>query len=115
MKTKIFHNPQCSKSRQTLALLLDKGIKPEIIDYLKTPPDRKALQNILKMLGMKPIDLIRKREALYKELELGKHADNTQMLLDVMIENPILIERPIVISNNKAVIGRPPELVLDII
>ena len=115
MKAKIFHNPRCSKSRQTLALLLDNGIEIEVINYLKTPPDHKTLQNILKMLGMDPIDLIRKGEALYKELDIDNHADNAQTLINIMIKNPILIERPIVVANNKAVIGRPPELVLDII
>ena len=115
MAIKIFHNPRCSKSRQTLALLTERGIKPEIIDYLKKPPSQKTLQSILKMLGINPIDLIRKGEALYTELDLDNHSNDAQILIDAMIKNPILIERPIVIANNRAVIGRPPELVLDII
>ena len=111
----LYHNPRCSKSRQTLALLTERGIKPEIIDYLKKPPSQKTLQSILKMLGINPIDLIRKGEALYTELDLDNHTNDPQILIDAMIRNPILIERPIVIANNRAVIGRPPELVLDII
>jgi len=115
MKAKIFHNPRCSKSRKTLEILLEKGIQTEVIQYLKTPPDHKTLENILKMLNIKPIDLIRKGETLYKELNVSKYQNNSEMLLKIMIENPILIERPIVLVNNKAVIGRPPELVLSII
>ena len=95
MKAKIFHNPRCSKSRQTLALLLDNDIEIEVINYLKTPPDHKTLQNILKMLGMDPIDLIRKGEALYKELDIDNHADNAQALINIMIKNPILMNVPL--------------------
>ena len=115
MKAKIFHNPRCSKSRKTLELLLEREIETEIVEYLKKPPDCQTLKNILKMLDLKPFDLVRKGEKLYKELDVGKHENNADALLKIMAQNPILIERPIVIANNKAVIGRPPELVLSII
>ena len=115
MKAKIFHNPKCSKSRKTLEILLEKGVDTEIVQYLKTPPDHKTLENILKILNIKPMDLMRKGEALYKELGIDKYQNNPEMLIKIMIKNPILIERPIVLANNKAVIGRPPELVLSII
>tara|TARA_B100000959_G_scaffold231099_1_gene247430 strand:- start:223 stop:588 length:366 start_codon:yes stop_codon:yes gene_type:complete len=115
MKAKIFHNPRCSKSRKTLEILLERGVDTEIVQYLKTPPDHKTLENILKILNIKPMDLMRKGEVLYKELNIDKYQNNSEMLIKIMIENPILIERPIVLANNKAVIGRPPELVLSII
>lgn len=115
MKATIYHNPRCSKSRQTLALLEEKGIDLEIIEYLQTPPDRETLQDILAKLELTPMDLMRKGEAIYKELKLGDKADDTQALLDAMLENPQLIERPIVLANGKASIGRPPESVLDIL
>ena len=115
MKAIIYHNPRCSKSRQTLALLEDKGIELEIIEYLNTPPDQQTLQDILSKLDINPLDLMRKGESIYKELELDKKADDTQALLNAMVENPILIERPIVLANDKAAIGRPPESVLDIL
>jgi arsenate reductase len=115
MKAKIFHNPRCSKSRKTLELLLEKEVETEIVEYLKKPPDCQTLKDILKMLDLKPFDLVRTGEKLYKELDVGKYENNTDALLKIMTQNPILIERPIVIANNKAVIGRPPELVLNII
>lgn len=115
MKTKIFHNPRCSKSRLALSLLQKSQIEIEIIEYLKKPPSYQDILNILKMLNIKPIDLIRKREVLFKELELEKYIDDNHMLVEAMVNNPILIERPIIISGNRAVIGRPPELVLNII
>jgi len=115
MKATIYHNPRCSKSRQTLALLEDKDVDLEIIEYLKTPPDPKTLQDILKKLGVEPLDLMRKSESVFSELELGKKTDDKQALLKAMVENPILIERPIVLANGKAAIGRPPESVLDIL
>lgn len=115
MKAKIFHNPRCSKSRKTLELLLENNIQTEVIEYLKTPPDCETFKNILDMLDMKPIDLIRRGEKLYKELNIEKYENNNEALLEKMLENPILIERPIVLINNKAVIGRPPEQILKII
>jgi arsenate reductase (glutaredoxin) len=115
MKATIYHNPRCSKSRQTLTLLEDKGIDLEIIEYLKAPLDEKTLKDVLKKLDMKPMDLMRKGESVFKELKLSDKADDTQALLDAMVENPILVERPIVLANDKASIGRPPESVLEIL
>ena len=90
MKTKIFHNPRCSKSRLALSLLQKSQIEIEIIEYLKKPPSYQDILNILKMLNIKPIDLIRKREVLFKELELEKHIDDNHMLVEAMVNNPIL-------------------------
>ena len=115
MKATIYHNPRCSKSRQTLALLEEKGVDLEIIEYLKTPPDKKTLKGILKKLDIEAAGLIRKNESVFSEMQLGDKLDNANALLDAMVHNPILIERPIVLANNKAAIGRPPEAVLDIL
>lgn len=115
MKATIYHNPRCSKSRQTLALLQGKGVDIEIIEYLKTPPDARQLAAILKKLGIKPAELLRKKENVFKELGLEKKLDDDQAVIKAMLANPVLIERPIVLANNKAAIGRPPENVLDIL
>ena len=112
--TRILHNPRCSKSRQTLELLREQGIEPEIIEYLKTPPDREELEAIIDTLGIEPRDLIRRHEARYKELDLDQDLGRDE-LIDIMVANPILIERPIVISGGKAAIGRPPKKILDIL
>ena len=113
-KTQIFHNPRCSKSRQTLEILNTEGEQPEIINYLDTPPDAKKISEILKMLNLSPRELMRTGEKIYKELELS-NVNNDDELINAMVENPILIERPIVISDGKAIIGRPPVLVKDIL
>ena len=115
MKVTIYHNPRCSKSRQTLELLKTEGVEPDIIEYLKTPPDKATLKKILKQLGLKPRELIRKKEAAYKEAGLDNDNLEDDKLIEAMIENPILIERPIVLANGKAAIGRPPDSVLDIL
>jgi arsenate reductase (glutaredoxin) len=115
MTVKIYHNPRCTKSRQTLQLLRDKGIEPEVIEYLKTPPSAGELADILDKLGMEPRALMRKGESEYKANGLDNSALGSQALIDGMVANPILIERPIVVANGKAVIGRPPENVLGII
>lgn len=115
MSVKIYHNPRCSKSRQTLELLKEQGIEPEIIEYLKTPPSATELNDILEKLGLEPCDLMRKKEAEYKNAGLDNQSLGRQALIDGMINNPILIERPIVIANDKAAIGRPPENVLTIL
>ena len=115
MKATIYHNPRCSKSRQTLALLEEKGVDVEIIEYLKTPPSQKTLQDILTKLSIEPLDLMRKKESVFSELNLKDKAGDTTALLDAMVEHPILIERPIVVANDKAAIGRPPESVLTIL
>jgi arsenate reductase (glutaredoxin) len=115
MSVTIYHNPRCSKSRQTLALLQDKGIKPEIIEYLSSPPDAGTLGEILGKLGLEPRDLMRRKEAPYKELDLADTGKTRDALIQAMVDNPILIERPIVLSGGKAALGRPPEQVLEIL
>ncbi|HUU25714.1 MAG TPA: arsenate reductase (glutaredoxin) [Methyloceanibacter sp.] len=115
MTVTIYHNPRCSKSRQTLALLEENGVKPKIVDYLKTPPTTAELKRILKKLGLKARDILRTGEAAYAELGLkdGNHTDDE--LLALMVTNPSLIERPIVVAGNHAAMGRPPEAVLKIL
>jgi arsenate reductase len=115
MTVKIYHNPRCGKSRQTLQLLKDQGIEPEVIEYLKTPPSTQELDDILHMLDMEPRELMRKKEAEYKANSLDDASLDRQALIQAMVNNPILIERPIVIAGEKAAIGRPPETVLDIL
>ena len=115
MSVTIYHNPKCSKSRQTLELLSAKGITPTIIEYIKNPPTVEKLKEILSQLGIAPRDLMRKKEDTYTELELENSSLSDKDLIDFMIEHPILIERPIVIANGKVALGRPPEQVLDIL
>lgn len=115
MAVTIYHNPRCSKSRQTLALIEGKGVTPHVVEYLKTPPSREKLQAILDKLGMKPRELMRRGEALYKELGLDDPKLGDDELIAAMVQNPILIERPIVLSGDKACLGRPPENVIDIL
>jgi arsenate reductase len=115
LRTTIYHNPRCSKSRQTLVLLEERGIGPRVVDYLKTPPSAAELKTILKKLGLRPRDLIRKGEPLYAELGLKDRDLDDAALIALMVANPILIERPIVVSGGKAAIGRPPESVLEIL
>ncbi len=115
MSIKILHNPRCSKSRQTLQLLRDNGVEPDIVEYLKTPPDRETLEQILDMLGMEPQDLMRKKEKEYKEAGLNDPDLSRDQLIDAMLAHPKLIERPIVIKGRKARLGRPPEQVLEIV
>jgi len=115
MSITIYHNPKCSKSRQTLELLQQNGITPIIIEYLKTPPTAEKLKSILDQLGMAPRDLMRTKEDIYAELELDNPALTDDDLIDFMVLHPILIERPIVLANGKAALGRPPEQVLDIL
>ena len=111
---KIYHNPRCSKSRQGLAILQEAKVDFEIIEYLKTPLSEKELKAILSKLKIDAIDLVRKNEAIWKENYKGKELSNEQ-IIKAMVENPKLIERPIVIHKNKAVIGRPPEKIITII
>jgi arsenate reductase len=115
MTVTIYHNPRCSKSRQTLALLEERGIAPRVVDYLKTPPSAAELKTILKKLGLRPRDLMRKGEPLYAELGFKDRDLDDDALIALMVANPILIERPIVVSGSKAAIGRPPESVLKIL
>lgn len=111
---KIYHNNRCTKSRNTLDIINKKGSDVEIVDYQANPPSKAELKEILKMLDAKPMDIIRKGESIFKENFKGKDLTDDQWI-NVMIENPKLIERPIVVNGNKAVIGRPPENVLDIL
>jgi arsenate reductase len=115
MTVAIYHNPRCSKSRATLELLEAQGVKPKVIEYLKTPPSAAELKAILKKLGLSPRDLVRNGEALYAELGLKDRQLSDDQLITLMVANPILIERPIVVSGGKAAIGRPPEKVLEIL
>ncbi len=115
MSVTILHNPRCSKSRSTLQLLAEKGVEPTVVEYLKDTPTEAELEQILKMLGMEPRDLMRKGEAIYKEAGLDDPSLAREDLIRAMVEHPILIERPIVIANGKAAIGRPLERVLDIL
>ncbi len=115
MTVTIYHNPRCSKSRATLQLLEARGLKPKIIDYLTTPPSAAELKAILERLKLQPQDLLRKGEPRYTELGLKDRDLSDDELIALMVENPILIERPIVVAGNKAGIGRPPEAVLAIV
>ncbi len=112
--TTIYHNPRCTKSRETLAILEAKNEEITIIKYLETPPTSKELSDIIKLLAIKPLELVRKNEAIWKENYKGKDLSDKE-IIQIMSENPKLIERPVVIKGNKAVIGRPPEKVIDII
>jgi len=111
----IYHNPRCSKSRQTLALLNERGLDVEIVEYLKTPPDVATLGKLLDGLGLEPRDLMRKKEAPYKDLGLDDPGLDRAALIAAMAENPILIERPIVVAGGRVALGRPPEAVLEIL
>ena len=115
MKVKIYHNSRCSKSRQTLDILKSKNCDIEIIEYLKTPMALKELKSVLNKLNYEPRDLIRKGEDIYKKENLSNTSLSNDLLMEKMILNPILIERPVVVFNDKAVVGRPPEKVLEII
>ena len=115
MGLKIFHNPRCSKSRQTLAILSENGIDVDIIEYLKDVPSKEALRQIINILEIKPRDLLRKGEATYKENNLRREDLTEDDLIQFMVDNPILIERPIVYDDKRAIIGRPPDNVLKLI
>ena len=115
MKVQILHNPRCSKSRATLQVLKENGVEPEIILYQDTPPDVDQLTSILSKLNMQPRDLMRKGQSEYKEMGLDNEQLSDEQLIAAMLKAPILIERPIVLANGKARIGRPPESVLEIL
>ena len=115
MSVTIYHNPKCSKSRQTLELLIKQGIKPVLNEYLKNPPTAEEIKEILRKLGYAPRDLMRKKEDAYTEYNLDNPSLSNGALIEFMIKYPILIERPIVLANEKAAIGRPPEQVLKIL
>jgi len=110
----IYHNPKCSKSRATLALLQQRGIEPKIVEYLKTPPSAAELKSILGKLGIAPEQLVRKGEEVYKSKYAGRHLSDAQWV-EALVADPILIERPIVVSGARAVLGRPPENVEELL
>ncbi len=114
-KVQIFYNPNCSKCRLTMDILNDKGVQTTVVEYLSTPPNTTKLNEVLNLLGLNPRELMRKHEAPYKENKLDNPDLSREQLIQAMIDNPILIERPIIINGNKATIGRPPERVLDIL
>lgn len=115
MSVVIYHNSRCSKSRQTLQLLQERGIKPEVVDYLAHPPSREILRAIIQQLAITPRELMRKQEPEYKALQLDNPALTDEELISAMLSTPKLIERPLVTVNGKAAIGRPPEAVLTIL
>ncbi len=115
MTVRIYHNPRCSKSRQTLELLHSRDASPEIVEYLKEPPDVATLTQLLDLLGMQPRDLMRKKESDYKASGADNPDLSREQLIELMVQHPKLIERPIVVANGKAAIGRPPEQVLTIL
>jgi arsenate reductase len=115
MDVTIYHNPRCSKSRQTLELLRENGVEPSIIEYLKTPLSAAEIADILGKLGRKPRELMRTKEAEYKELGLDNPTLGDGALINAMVATPKLMERPVVVKGAKAAVGRPPESVLDIL
>jgi arsenate reductase (glutaredoxin) len=110
----IYHNPRCSKSRQALAFLEETGVHPEVVEYLETPPTRVQLEAILKKLRMKPEQLVRTGDELFKTKYQGRTLGDEEWL-DALVEHPILMERPIVVKGERAVVGRPPEKVLELL
>jgi len=111
----IYHNPNCSKSRQTLELLHDQGLEPEIILYLESPPGKSTLQNLLRMLNMSVRDIMRSSEKAYEEQDLSRESLDDDSLITAIIKTPRLLQRPIVVYKDRAVVGRPPENVLAIL
>lgn len=112
---KIYHNPRCSKSRQTLQIIRDHGIEPKIVEYLKVKLQKNELERVSKLLGKRPKDFVRKNEVDFKENNISGLIENDTDLISAMIKFPKIIERPIVFSEKKAVLGRPPENVLNLI
>ena len=115
MPVRIWHNPRCSKSRQTLQILHDQGIQPEVINYLETPPSADELDAVLTRLGLEPRELMRQGEQEYTSLHLDDAGLTRQQLIAAMVEHPILIQRPLVIAGDRIVIGRPPEKVREVL
>lgn len=111
----IYHNPRCSKSRQALQLLRDRGVEPTIVEYLKQPPSAAQIKRLLVMLKMSPRELMRNKEADYAALDLANLRLSEEALINAMAEHPQLLERPIVVNGEKAALGRPPERVLEIL
>lgn len=116
MALTIYHNPRCSKSRQTLALLNERGLEPQIKLYLEDPPSAAELDRVLTLLGKTPLEVMRTGESLFKELGLSKgDSKSRRQWIQIMVDHPKLIERPIVVADGQARLGRPPEAVLEII
>jgi arsenate reductase len=116
LSIQIYHNPRCSKSRETLKLLRERGVEPDIVEYLKTPPDRQTLEHILQLLGLEPRELMRRKEQEYKDLGLNDPSLSRDQLIDAMLAHPKLIERPIVVKDGRrAALGRPPEQTLELL
>jgi len=115
MSIKMYHNPSCSKSRATLQLLEENGVNPNVTEYLTSPPNFEELSELLDMLGLEPRQLMRTKEAEYSEANLANPELTREQLIQAIIDHPKLMERPIVVNGNKAAIGRPPELILEII
>lgn len=113
-KATVYHNPRCSKSRQTLALLEENGVQPEVVEYLLSPPSATRVEELIGMLGIEPHDLLRKKEAPYEELGLDENSSKEE-IARAIAKHPILLERPIVVVGKKARLGRPPENVLEIL
>ena len=110
----IYHNPRCSKSRQSLALLRENGVEPEVIEYLKTPPDADALRDLLRKLGLAAHEILRTKEDVYTACDLSSETSEAE-ILSAIVAHPILLERPIIVKGNRAVIGRPPENVRELL
>jgi arsenate reductase len=115
MPVTLYHNPRCSKSRKALELLREHGMEPEIVLYLENPPSRTRLKELLRLLGFGPRELLRKGEDAYRSLKLDDPGLSEAKLIAAMVENPVLIERPIAVAGRRAVVGRPPERVLEIL
>jgi arsenate reductase len=115
LATTLYHNPRCSKSRAGLALLREQGIEPEVVEYLKHPPDADTLSALLDMLGLGPRELMRTKEPEYRALHLDDPALTREALIAAMVANPRLIERPILVKDGRAALGRPPEKLLEIL
>jgi arsenate reductase len=111
----IYHNPRCSKSREALRLIEERGIAPQVVRYLETPPDAGTLDALLRLLGLEPRELIRRKEPEYEALGLDATSLSRESLIAAMVAHPRLIERPIVVKDGKAILGRPPERVLDLL
>jgi arsenate reductase len=111
----IYHNPRCSKSREALRLIEERGIAPQVVRYLETPPDAGTLDALLRLLGLEPRELIRRKEPEYEALGLDDTSLSRESLIAAMVAHPRLIERPIVVKDGKAILGRPPERVLDLL
>ena len=115
MAVTIYHNPRCSKSRQALQLLRERGIEPQIVEYLKTPPTADEIETVLSKLGLEPRAAMRAKETAYRDAGMGDESLSRRALIELMVANPIVIERPIVVNGARAALGRPPENVLSIL